>query len=158
METDTRKVLSYRQKLRNQNNWIESSANEFGQLANGFGGRIKNPTNTIAFIGRRGIPHNRLKDVTYGQLICIVLPKKKETNRTRFTVGRYRIDYPGEVTTSIADVLLAKILFNSIISTKGARFITIDISNFYLMTPLKRPEYIRIHIRDIPYEIIKDTK
>ena len=50
--------------------------------------------------------------------------------------------------------MVAKILFNSVISTKGARFITIDTSNFYLMNPLKRPEYIRIHIRDIPDEII----
>ena len=30
----------------------------------------------------------------------------------------------------------------------------VDISNFYLMTPIKRPEYICIHIRDIPDEII----
>ena len=35
---------------------------------------------------------------------------------------------------------------------------TIDISNFYLVTPLKRPEYIRIHIRDIPDEIIVEYK
>ena len=31
---------------------------------------------------------------------------------------------------------------------------TIDISDFYLMTPLKRPELIRISINDIPEEII----
>ena len=31
---------------------------------------------------------------------------------------------------------------------------TIDISNFYFITPLKRPEYIRIHMRDISDEII----
>ena len=35
---------------------------------------------------------------------------------------------------------------------------TIDISNVYLMTPLKRPEYIRIHVRDIPDEIITEYK
>ena len=34
----------------------------------------------------------------------------------------------------------------------------IDISNFYLMTPLKQPEYIRIHIKDIPVEIIAEYK
>ena len=55
-------------------------------------------------------------------------------------------------------MLAAKILFNSVISTKGVRFMTIDISNFYLMTPLKRPEYIRIHIREIPDEIIIEYK
>ena len=29
-----------------------------------------------------------------------------------------------------------------------------DISNFYLMTPLKRPEYIRLKLTDIPEDII----
>ena len=72
-----------------------------------------------------------------------------------FTVGGDKIDYPGELATPTEDVLVAKILFNSIISTKGARFVKIDVSNFYLMTPLKRPEYIRINVRDIPDEIIK---
>ena len=81
--------------------------------------------------------------------------REKEKNITRFTVSGYRIDYPGEVDTPTADMLVAKILFNSEISTKGSRFMTIDISKFYLMTPLKLPEYIRIHVRDIPDEIIK---
>jgi len=31
---------------------------------------------------------------------------------------------------------------------------TIDISDFYLMTPLKRPKFIRISINDISEEII----
>ena len=35
---------------------------------------------------------------------------------------------------------------------------TVDISNFYLMKPLKRPEYIRINIREIPDEIISEYK
>eukprot|EP00975_Prorocentrum_lima_P039813 8365533-Prorocentrum_lima.AAC.1 len=55
-------------------------------------------------------------------------------------------------------MLVAKMLFNSVISTKGARFMTMDISNFYLMTPLTRPEYIRISLKDIPEEIIIEYK
>ncbi len=77
-----------------------------------------------------------MKDVTYGQFVCTVRPEKAEPNRTRFTVGGDRINYPGEVATLTADVLVAKMLFNSIISTRGAQFMTIDISYFYLMTPL----------------------
>ncbi len=50
--------------------------------------------------------------------------------------GGYRINYPGEVATPAADMLVTKMLFNSDISTRGARFMTMDISNFYLMTPL----------------------
>ena len=35
---------------------------------------------------------------------------------------------------------------------------TIDISNFYLMTPLKRPEYIHVKINDLPEKIIYEYK
>ena len=115
--------------------WSISSANEFGWLANGIGNRIKNPTNTIQFIRKRDIPQDCRKDVTYGSFVCSVQPEKKEKNRTRFTVGSDHINYPGAVPT--ADMLVAKILFNSVVSTKGAQFMTIDISDFYLMTPLK---------------------
>ena len=55
-------------------------------------------------------------------------------------------------------MLVAKILFNSVISTPGARFMTMDISNFYLMTPLLQPEYIRIKLSDLPEEIIQQYK
>jgi hypothetical protein len=94
----------------------------------------------------------------YGSFVCSVQPEKKEKNRTRFTVGGDRINYPGAVATPTADMLVAKILFNSVISTKGARFMMIDISGFYLMTPLKRPKFIHISINDIPEEIIIEYK
>ena len=84
--------------------------------------------------------------------------QRKKKNRTRSTVGGDQIDYPVKVSTPTVDMLVTKIIFNSFISAKGARFITIDISNFYLMDPLKRPEYIHIHIRDIPDEIITEYK
>ena len=52
--------------------------------------------------------------------MCSVRPEKKEKNRTGFTVGGDRINYPGAVATPTADMLVAKLLFNSVISTKGA--------------------------------------
>ena len=78
-----------------------------------------------------------MKDVTYGQFVCTVCPEKEESNRTQFTVGGDRINYPGAVAIPTAEMLVAKMLFNSsVISTKGARFMTMDISNIYLNTPL----------------------
>ena len=49
-------------------------------------------------------------------------------------------------------------LFNGVVSTKGAKFMTLDISNFYLMTPLNCPEYICVKLADIPQEIIDEYK
>ena len=88
--------------------------------------------------------------------MCIVQPEKANTNCTQFTVGGDRINYPGKVATPTADMLVANILFNSVVSTKGAKFMTLDISNFYLMTPLKRPEYICMKLADIPQEVIDE--
>ena len=135
--------------------WTLSSANEFGRLANGVGGRVHG-TNTITFIPKSAVPRARRKDVTYGTFVCTVRPEKKEPNRTRFVVGGDRINYPGEVATPTADMLVTKILLNSTISTRGAKFMTMDISNFYLNTPLARPEFIRLNISDIPQEIIEE--
>ena len=123
MDEETGQLLNYRQLLRSakyKKQWSISSANEFGWLANGVGNRIKNPTNTIQFIRKKDIPQDRRKDVTYGPFVCSVRPEKKEKNRTRFTVGGNHINYPGAVATPTADMLVAKLLFNSVISTKGA--------------------------------------
>jgi len=90
--------------------------------------------------------------------VCTVRPEKAEPNHTRFTVGGDRINYPGKVATPTTEMLVAKLLFNSVISTKGAKFMTMDISNFYLMTPLKRPEYIRMKLSDILNGIIDEYK
>jgi hypothetical protein len=56
------------------------------------------------------------------------------------------------------EMLVAKMLFNSVISTKGARFMTMDISNFYLMTPLHHPEFIRVKLSNMPDEEIEEYK
>jgi hypothetical protein len=60
--------------------WSLSLANEFGRLANGIGGRIQNPTNTIEFIFQHEVPSDRMKDITYGRFVCTVRQEKAEPN------------------------------------------------------------------------------
>jgi hypothetical protein len=87
-----------------------------------------------------------------------VRPEKAEPNWTGFTEGGDRINYPGAVTTPTVEMLVARMLFNSVISTKDARFMTMDISNFYLMIPLHRPKFIQLKLNNIPDEVIKEYK
>jgi hypothetical protein len=66
MDKNTGKILQYRQLLRHptlKQAWTKSSANEFGRLAKGVGGRIKNSTETIRFIKYEDIP-NRIVNAT----------------------------------------------------------------------------------------------
>ena len=133
--------------------WSYSSANEFGRLAQGVGGRIQG-TDTIFFINKNQVPADRWKDVTYAKFVCELKPNKAEVHRTRLTVGGDKIHYPGDVGTPTADLTLVKTHVNSVISSAGARYMTLDVKNFYLNTPMERYEYIRIKLDDIPKEII----
>ena len=110
-------------------------------MADGVGNQVKG-TKTIEFIRKSDVPQARTKDVTYGSFVCSVRNEKAEKIRNRFVVGGDHINYPGEVAALTAEMLVAKLLFNSVISTKRAQFMTMDISNFYLMTPSAQPEYI----------------
>eukprot|EP00804_Cyclotella_cryptica_P000411 CCRYP_008709-RA/>CCRYP_008709-RA protein AED:0.43 eAED:0.43 QI:0/0/0/1/0/0/5/0/715 len=123
----------------------------------GIKGRVK-ATDTIKFIPKSDIPPDRLKDVTYIKFVCQVRTEKDEPNRTRATFGGNLIHYPDDVGTPTADLLLIKIFLNSVISTPGARFATADLSNFYLCTPMPRPEFGRVKLSDIPEEIIEEYK
>jgi hypothetical protein len=76
----------------------------------------------------------------------------------RFTVGGDRINYPGKVATPTTEMLVAKMLFNSVISMKGEQFMTMDIFNFYLMIPLHPAKFIQIKLSDIPDEVINEYK
>jgi hypothetical protein len=49
-----------------------------------------------------------------------------------------------------------KILFNSVMLTMDAKFCSLDITNFYLDTPLDRYEYVCIPINLVPPEIIDE--
>jgi hypothetical protein len=49
-------------------------------------------------------------------------------------------------------------MFNSIISTPNAKFMTIDIKDFYLMTPMDRFKYFRMNLELFPQDIIKEYK
>ena len=53
------------------------------------------------------------------------------------------------------DMTLFKIILNSVILTKGARCMTIDLKDFYLNTPMKQPKHMHLKLSNIPEKIIK---
>ena len=81
-------------------------------------------------------------------------PEKEEKERTILTVGGNLIDFTGNLSAPTASVTTAKCVFNSGVSTPGARCLLADINLLYLNNILPDPEFMRIHIRIIPQEII----
>ena len=94
--------------------------------------------------------------MTYTRTVVDIRLEKDEQNRVRITAGGDRLEYYGETSAETASIETAKILLNSILSTKNAKFMSIDISNFFIQTDLKDYHYIRFHINMIPQEIIDE--
>ena len=133
----TGKQLGYQHLIRDpfyKKDWDQSCANKLGRLAQGLGTAIKG-SNTLFFIPKSMVPFGRT--VTYARIGCTVCPEKEETNHTRITCGGNLIhDYPDDVSTETASLETFKMHLNSIVSTPGAQYMTNDISNMYINTPL----------------------
>jgi hypothetical protein len=104
------------------------------------------------FIPHTSIPKN--KKPTYLQVVAAFHPEKTNPRQIRWTVGGDRIFYAADVSTKTADLTTAKILFNSVISTPCAKFLGLDIKDFYLRTPMKDFEYMHIPLHMLPQAII----
>ena len=113
----------------NKNTWQQELNNELGRLSNGFE-KIKG-TNTITFIHKRDIPNN--KKATYANMVCDYRPLKSEKYRVRLTVGGDKLTCEFDVASPATSVLETKLIIKSFISDahKGARFLTLDIKDFF---------------------------
>ncbi len=164
LDANSGKLLEHRQLRKHPDYkevWDKSYANELGRLCQGVGTNPDNPsmkqingTDTFRVIHYQEIPADRRLDVTYTRVVCEVRPQKQDPNRTRITIGGNRICYPHDTGTKTGSLELVKLQLNSVLSTPDARFACYDLENFYLGTPLDRPEYVRIQLAVIPEEFI----
>ena len=151
IDGDTGEIMEYRHLVKNpkhRERWQKSFSKEIRRLAT--------TTETIRFVKMSEIPKDRLKDKTYARIVVSERPEKSDPDRTRITMGGDKINYPGDCGTPTADLLTVKLLLNSIISTAHAKFMTIDIKDFYLMTPMERYEYFSMKIDVFPDDIIEE--
>ena len=149
---DTGKIEEYRELSQSSDGhfWQASNADEIGRLAQGYGA-IKG-TNTIYFIDRSAIPKGRKP--TYLRVVAAMRPEKENPRCIRWTAGGDKVDYPHDVSIKTADLTTAKLLINKVVSTPNAMFLTADLKDFYLGTPMTRYEYMRITIWMLPDGII----
>jgi hypothetical protein len=108
-------------------------------------------TDTMHFMHRSDLPDGR--KATYLKIVSADKPHKAIKEHVRTTVGGDHVNYPGENSTKTSDLATVKLLLNSTISTPGALWMSNDIKDFYLNTPMGRYKYMRI----LQYEQIPDT-
>ena len=154
---DTGKLFEYRhliQRPKYKKDWGFSFGNEIGRLAQGMPDRITG-TNTLHFLDRHNIPVDRWKDIANARIVCNVRPQKAETNRTRLTFAARNMDIDMDCGTPTASMLTVKLLLNSIISTPSAKFMAIDIKDFYLNTHLVKQEFVQMKLSYFPDNVIE---
>ena len=66
------------------------------------------------------------------------------------TVGGDRLDYAGNTATEVVILETTNIHANSTIPTPGSRQAFSDIGNFYTNYIFREPEFMKVHISDIP--------
>ena len=94
------------------------------------------------------------KTVTYARIVVNYWPQKADPTCVRLTVRGNILNVPGYLTTKTSDLTTFKILCNSVLSIKYARFASFDIKNMYLQTTMTDYEYMRIPRHLEPQEFI----
>ena len=131
--------------------WSIALGKEFVNMAQGDVKTNTPGTNSIFVLTHeqiRNIPKGRV--VTYARLLVDFIPQKKDPNRVRMMAGGNLTKYLGKLTTQTANLTTSKILRNSVLSTENAKYMCLDISNFYLGTPLGHYEYMWIPLASFP--------
>jgi hypothetical protein len=119
--------------------WMESGEDKFGRLFQGFGD--VEGKHVLEFFHKFEIPAGF--EATYARYTAAKRPKKEKPNQCRITAGGDRLEYHGNTTTHTTSMETIKIHWNSTISTRGARYCTMDCSNMYLESFLPTPQYVR---------------
>ena len=69
-------------------------------------------------------------------------------------VGIDKINFYGTVSNPTSNLTTSKLHWNIIVSTPGAKYLVVDLKNFYLNNPMSKHEYYKIAISLIHQDII----
>jgi hypothetical protein len=144
----TRETISSYKKLMNdpatRETWQTVFGSDFGGMLQGNNKTGQKGTNTMFVMTHDEIRHILAagKKFTYGNPVVDYRPQKEDSHCIRITGGGNLNTYTSSPSVRKADLDTAKIHWNSVISTKGAKYMCLDIKNFYLTTRLEYFEYM----------------
>ena len=94
------------------------------------------------------------KKPRYARVVVDFRPHKEDPNQVRIAAGGNLINYSGDLTTRTANLTTAKMLWNSVISTDSAKFMGLEIGDFYLETSMEEYEYMIMPLHLFPQHTI----
>ena len=126
--------------------WQTAFGKDFGGMAQGDLKNGQKGTNSVFVMRHKEIDVAMAAGHkwTYVRIVVDHQPQKEDPNQIRIAVGSNLITYKGSTLTRMADLTTSKLLWNSMLSTEGAKYMCLDIKNFYLTAALDYYEYKNI--------------
>ena len=93
--------------------------------------------------------------MAYTQIVCKVRPQKAKVSRTCVIYGGSNLELPINYGTPTAGFMTVKVLLNSVLPTKGGKFMCIDTKDFYFNTLLAPHEYLQIKLENFPEDVVE---
>ncbi len=137
--------------------WQTAFGKEFREVAQGDKKMGQNSIHAM-FV----MTHNKLAHVlraglkfTFANPVVNYWPQKKDPNRIIILDMGNLVSYEGKLSVQTTDINTAQIHWNSVISNKKAKYMFLDIKNFYLMAALEYFEYMKIPFALFPSWIVE---
>jgi hypothetical protein len=102
----------------------------------------------MPFYKLHGIPAH--KKPTYIQIVAKLRKQKADPIQVHCTVGGNQIDFPGDKSTKVTELVTIKCLLNGIISTPNAQAACINLKDLYRNNILLDHEYVFFLAESIP--------
>jgi hypothetical protein len=133
---------------------------DFGDMAQGDEKTGQKGTNSIFVMAHIKIKQSYADKVTftYAKIVVDFRPQKEDPYRIRITAGGNLLTYKGNVSTRTADLSTSKLLWNTVLSTDGAKYMCLNIKKFYLTAALDYFEYMRMPLSVFPEWVKKQYK
>jgi hypothetical protein len=132
--------------------WQTAFGKDFGGMAQGCNKTGQKGTSAMFVMTHDEIRHALAakKFFTYANPVVDYRPQKDDPHRIRITAGGNLVNYDGDASVRTDDLDTAKLNWNSVTSTENAKYMCLDIKNFYLTAALEYFEYMEIPLALFP--------
>ncbi len=132
--------------------WQTAFGKDFGGMVQGCNKTGQKGKNAMFIMTHDEIMHALAAKnfFTYANPVVDYQPQIDDPHRIRIMAGGNLINYDGDASVRTADLDTAKLHWNSVISTENARYMCLDIKNFYLTAALEYFKYMKIPLTLFP--------
>jgi hypothetical protein len=135
--------------------WMTALGKDFGSMSQGDDKTGMKGPDTMFVMNSKDVPNTpKNQPPTYAKVVVAYHPQMEDPHQIRITAGGNLMNYPGELTTCTANMTTAKLHWNSILNTPKARYMCLNIGNFYLTAMLDCYKYMKMPLRFSPPWII----